>query len=222
MIIVAYCIDEKYKQFAEISIKTLKKHNKNVKVIIASERKIPVLGADEYYIFNLGGKHRNRGEKDRITNAAYIKLCLPNLPYDKIIYLDADTIIQKSIDEIWRKKIKYIGVTESHKYGKIQAKELGLKRYALSGFMIMNLKNLRKIKFTEKSFEFEKKNNIPDNLWRHEESILNCRWMDKLTFIPVKYHYCRKREYEKPVPEKEAFILHIVGRDKKIMYRYDK
>ena len=220
-ITVAYCIDEKYKPLAEVSIKTLRKHNKNIKVVVVSESPIPVLGADEYYIFNLGGQHRNRGHGDRITNASYLKLCLPNLPYDKIIYLDADTIIQKSLDEIWRKRIKYIGVTESHKYGNIQAKELGLKKYALAGFMVMNLKNLRGINFTEESFKFEKNNNIPDNLWRHEESILNSRWSDKLTFIPVKYHYCHNRAYKKPIPENEAFILHIVGRDKKNMYKYD-
>ena len=219
--IIVYAIDENYKKLTEISIKTVKKNNPEAKIIVVSEKPIDVKGMDENYIFDLGGQHRNRGFGDRITNAAYLKLMLPELPYDKVIFMDGDTICQKPLNDLWEYDIEYIGVTESHSYGKKQAKELGLKKYALSSMMVMNLKNLRKLDFTKKSFEFEKTNQIPTKLWRHEETILNILWEDILTFLPVKFNYCYNREYDNQIKEQEAVILHIIGKDKSKMLEYD-
>ena len=218
--IVVYCLDSSYVLFAEVSIQTLKKYNPTVKVVIVSEKPLKVKGADEYYVFDLGGQHRNRGVGDRISNAAYLKLMLPKLPYDKIIYLDGDTLIQKPIDEIWNMDIEYIGVTQSHKYGDKQAKELGIERYALSGFMVMNLKNLRKINFIERSFEIEKEIPYLECGFQHDESILNYGWWDKLTFLPLRYHYCYNREYDEKIDYRCVSILHIVGKDKSYMFEY--
>ena len=218
--VIVYCLDKNYIPLAEISIRTVKEHNPEAKIVIVSEREIVVRGADEYFVCDLGGRHRNRGLGDRISNAAYLKLLLPKLPYDKIIFLDGDTIVQHSLDEIWNEDVEYIGLTESHSYGKKQAKELGLQRYGLSGMLLLNLANLRKINFIEESFRFERENKIPDSMWRHEETILNCRWTDKLKFLPVKFNYCHNRQYDNPIEEKDAIILHIVGKDKSYMYNY--
>jgi len=220
--IVVYCLDNTYVPLAEISIQTLKKYNPEAKIIIVSEKPLDVKGMDENYVFDLGGQHRNRGIGDRISNAAYLKLLLPKLPYEKIIYLDGDTIIQKPLDEIWNMDIEYIGVTESHSYGEQQSKELGIDRYALSGFLLLNLKNLRKINFTEESFKFEKENSIPTKIWRHEETILNCRWHDKLTFLDIKFHYCYHRNYKNPVDYKDVYLMHFPGKDKSSMINYYK
>ena len=215
--VIVYCLDKNYIPLAEISIRTVKEHNPESKIVIVSESRIVVRGADEYFVCDLGGRHRNRGLGDRISNAAYLKLLLPKLPYDKIIFLDGDTIVQHSLDEIWNEDVGYIGLTESHSYGKKQALELGLKKYGLSGFMLMNLKNLRAVDFTRKCFEVERK--IPDlkTGFQHDETIINWVLKDKLTFLPLRYHYCHARLYDKPIPEKDAIILHIVGKDKSYM-----
>ena len=218
--IIVYCLDNTYIDYATVSIYLLKKYNPEAKVIIVSEKPLKVKGADEYYVIDLGGQHRNRGNGDRISNAAYLKLMLPKLPYDKIIYLDGDTLIQKPLDEIWNTDIEYIGVTESHKYGKKQAQDLGLDRYALSGFMVMNLSNLRKMDFTNKCLEVEKKIPTPNTGWQHDETIINYLMKDKLTFLPLKYHYCYNREYEKKIDYSDVSVLHIVGKDKSYMFQY--
>ena len=221
--IVVYCLDESYKGITEISIKTVKIHNPEAKVVVVSEKEMYVEGADEYYTYDLGGRHRNRGVGDRISNAAYLKLILPEiLPYEKIIYLDGDTVCQKSLKELWDTEVKYIGLTESHAIGEKQAKELGLERYGLSGFMLMNLKNLKKISFKEKSFKFENENKIPTEMWRHEETILNVLWNKQLTFLPQKYHYCFHRNYKNPIDYNDVYIMHFPGKDKSNMYEYAK
>ena len=220
--IVVYCLDNIYVPLAEISIQTLKRHNPEAKIIIVSEKPLDVKGMDENYVFDLGGQHRNRGIGDRISNAAYLKLLLPKLPYEKIIYLDGDTIIQKPLDEIWNMDIEYIGVTESHKYGKIQAKDLGLDRYALSGFMVMNLNNLRDFDFTNKCLKAENDIPTPNSGWQHDETIINFLMRDKLTFLPLRYHYCYHREYETPVDYNDVSILHIVGKDKSYMFQFER
>lgn len=212
--IFVWCIDNKYKDLARVSIATFKKFNPNAKIVIVSEEPITGLGEDENINIKLPRIFRNRGIGDRITNTAYLRLFLTDLPYDRVLYIDADTICQKPLDDLWQETIKYIGVTESHLYGKKQAKELGIARYALSGFMLMNLKNLRKINFKEESIKAIDK--VPELKcgFCHEESVLNWRWHDKLTFLPLRYHICHNREYEKQIPENEVSILHYVGKEK--------
>ena len=217
---VCYCIDEAYKVFTEISIQTVKKHNPDAKIVIVSEKPIQVNGADEYYVWDLGGIHRNRGEGDRISNAAYLKLLLPRLPYDKVLFLDGDVICQHPLDNLWGTGVEYIGLCESHSYGKKQAEDLCIDRYGLSGMMLLNLKNLRRIDFTKKAFEKEKDIPTPKTGWQHEETILNTCFHDLLEFLPIRYNYCFHREYEKPIDYNDAVLLHICGKDKSYMFEY--
>ncbi|MBO7693658.1 MAG: glycosyltransferase family 29 protein [Methanobrevibacter sp.] len=218
--IIVYCLDNAYVPFAEISIQTVKKHNPDAKIVIVSEKPINVNGADEYYVWDLGGIHRNRGEGDRISNAAYLKLLLPRLPYDKVLFLDGDVICQHPLDNLWGTSVEYIGLCESHSYGKKQAEDLGIDRYGLSGMMLLNLKNLRQIDFTKKAFEKEKDIPTPKTGWHHEETILNTCFYDLLEFLPIRYNYCFHREYEKPIDYNDAIILHICGKDKSYMFEY--
>ena len=212
--IFVWCIDKNYKDLARVSIATYRKYNPKAKCIVVSEEQIEDIGADENIIIKLPKVFRNRGDWDRITNTAYLRLFLTDLPYDKVLYVDADTVCQKPLDDLWNTDVEYIGVTESHLYGKKQAEELGIEKYALSGFMLMNLKNLRDIDFKNESINAIDK--VPDLKcgFCHEESVLNWIWNDKLTFLPLRYHICHNREYEDNIPENEVSVLHYVGKEK--------
>lgn len=218
--VIVYCLDSNYVKYAELSIKTVKKFNPEAKIVVVSEKPIEVEGADEYFVFDLGGQHRNRGNGDRISNAAYLKLLLPNLPYDKIVFIDGDVICQGSLQELWDLDVSLIGWCESHNYGKKQAEELGIKLYGLSGVMLMRLDNLRKCDFINKCFKMEKE--IPElkTGWQHEETILNYGWHDKLTFLDKKWNYCFDRKYDYPLNYKDVMLLHFVGKDKSAMLKY--
>lgn len=215
---LVFCIDDNYIKYAKVSIASYRKHNPNAKIYVVSEYHIEnTIGYDDNIIIKLPKKFRNRGEGDRITNTAYIKLFLTELTFDKILYVDADTICQRPLDSLWSKEPEYIALTESHSYGQLQAMSLNVPKYGLSGMMLMNIKNLRKINFTQKCLEVEKSYPTPTTGWAHEETCINVAMKGKLTFIPVAYNYCHNRTYTKPIKEKDAYILHYVGKDKSEM-----
>lgn len=203
---IVFVFDSNYIKFFRKCIASVKKHNPKANITIVSNEKLdlpyPVITVD--LPKNL--KHR---ENDRITDATYIKLMLPEIiKKDKILYMDADIICQGSLKQLWNIECPYICLTESHKYGKVQAKELGHSKYGLSGVMLMNLKALREDNFTQKMFEpFES----PVSKWCHEETIINYFYYDKLKFIDKKYNYCHNRIYSNPIRESQAVLLHYCG-----------
>lgn len=207
---VVYVFDENYKRYFEISKRSLLKHNPDAKITVVSPKPLNV----ENNIVITPPSLRLK-ENDRITPATYLKLLLPQLPFDKIILIDADTIVQGSLKPIWDMDV-YIGATQSHNVGKRQAEEHGHDKYFLAGMMLMNLKEMREDNFTEKCLK-------PFNFngqWQHEETIINHYFYDKITEIDKKFNYCHNRRYENPICECSAVILHFCGKDKSDMERY--
>ena len=219
---IVYCLDENYIEYAEISIQSVKKFNPKANVVVVSEQPISVKGADKYYIIKLPKMFRNRGRGDRITNTAYLKCFLTQLPYDKILYLDGDTVCQFPLNELWNMECKYICLTESHSFGEKQAKAICSEKYGLTGMMLMNLKALRDIDFTNKCLEIEESYPTPETGWQHDETCINVALKEKLTFIPVEWNYCINRNYNQPIREQDAKILHYVGRQKDLMEKQYK
>ena len=219
--IIVFCIDQNYVKYAKISIASYRKHNPQATIIIVHGKgNFTGLGEDKDIQFILPQKFRNRGEGDRITNTAYLKCFLPNIleDYHKIIYVDADTICQHPLNELWEMPCEYINLCESHKYGLKQAAAIRAKKYGLTGMMVMNLDKLREIKFTHKCLEVEHTYPTPITGWQHDETCINVAMKDKLRFIDHKFNYGHNREYTYPIPESQAVILHYVGKDKEDMF----
>lgn len=212
---IVYCLDNRYIQFAKKSISSILKFNPKANIIIVSEKFIPELSEYKNYQFDLSKYNfKQRTQNDRITKTAYLKIFLPIiLPFDKCLYIDGDTICQKPLKSLYDMDCEYINACESHSYCKTQAKELGIEKYALTGMMLMNLKELREDNFTEKCLEY-KNDNL--SLWCHDETLINGAYNSKITFVDKKYNYCHNREYDNPIPENEAYILHYVGGRKNI------
>lgn len=209
---IVYCIDENYIPYAKKSIQSVLKFNPKAEVIIVSPHPINI-GYKNFVIpINRSFRHRN---KDRISDTAYLKLYLTELPYNKIIYIDGDTLCQNSLTELWNLPCEYINICESHNWGKEQAKALGLEKYGNTGVMVMNLKRLRKINFTELCLSYM---DIPEPStgWQHDETLINVALKDKLTFIDKKFNYCHNRKYDNPIEEHNAHILHFIGSKKEM------
>ena len=206
---IVYVADENYMRYVQKSAQSLLKVNPEAHITVVSPR--PLETKFENVVIELKGTYKKRSQNDRITDATYLKLFLTELKYDKIICIDADTIIQKPLDELWAQNVRYIGLCESYVIGKQQAKDLDLKKYGLSGVMVMNLQNLRKIGFTQKCLEAK----AEPKLWCHEETLINVAMQGKLKFLPVKWNYCHNRDYgAAAIKEEDAAILHICGKDK--------
>lgn len=94
---------------------------------------------------------------------AYSRLLIPDLlpNIEKIIYIDADTIILKNIkllNDIDLKDYSIAAVEDFNPNSKLIFKNIfNLKKvtsYFNSGILVMNLKELRKIKFSEQALKF--------------------------------------------------------------------
>lgn len=213
--IIVYVADKNYTDYLEQSIKSFRKFNPSAEIVVFTENKLNI--DVKQYEYKLPKLFRNRGNGDRISNTAYLKLFLTELHYDKIIYTDCDTICQSPLNELWNMPCKYINLCESHSYSKKQAKAIGTEKYGNTGVMVMNLKNLRKINFTEKCLEVEKSGFTPSTGWQHDETCINVAMKDYLHFIDNKWNYCHNRGYGKPIPEYQANILHFIGKHKEEM-----
>ena len=209
---VVYVFDKNYISYFEVSVRSLLKHNPDAKITIVSPEPLD-LGFKNIVITPPKYKHT---ENDRITDTTYIKCFLTKLPYDKIISIDADTIVQDSLKPLWNMNVSYLAMSQSHKAGERQKEEHHHDKYFLAGVMVMNLKALREDNFTERCFKPFKFN----GQWQHEETIINHYFYDKIKEIDRKYNYCHKRIYENPIPECSAVILHYCGEDKSDMFTY--
>lgn len=209
---VVYVSDENYMPYVRTSAATLLKVNPDAHITVVSPA--PVETEFNNVVIPLTEQYRQRKTNERITQTTYLKLFLIELPYDKILFIDPDTIIQKPLNELWNTDVKYLGMCESHDAGKTQADDLGIEKYAISGVMLMNLKNLRKIGFTKKCLSAK----ADPKLWCHEETLINVAMQGKIDYLPVKWNYCHKRDYgNRTLKPEDVAILHICGKDKSFM-----
>lgn len=205
--VIAYVCDNNYLKFLQKSINSIKRYNKNVEFVVLSKDIINLPDVKVYNINPDNSKFKFR-RNDRMKDGVYYKFWLPSLPYNKILYIDCDVICQRPLDSLWNQECNFICATESHKYGKLQANQLKLQRYALTGVMLMNLEALRKENFTERCLNRLER----ENPRFHDETIINLEFNDKITFVDKKYNYCHNREYDNPIEESDAYLLHYVGK----------
>lgn len=206
---IVYVFDKNYLKYFNVSVKSVLKYNPYAHITVISPEKLDIPYDNVVMEIPSNVKHR---DNDRITSATFLKLHIPKLPYDKVLFIDADIICQAPLDELWNTQCDYICLSESHTYGDKQAKEHNHKKYGLSGMMLMNLKALREDNFIEKSFvPFD---TTPYKIWCHEETIINHYFYDKLTFVDRKFNYCHNRTYKNPISEMNAVLLHYCGGNK--------
>lgn len=215
---IVFCVDENYVEMAKVSIQSYRKFNPTSEIVVVSEKPVKPIGQHRSFVLNLPKVYRRKSETDRISNAAYLKLFLTALPFDKILYVDSDTICQKPLKTLWDTPCEFLAMTESHSFGTQQAVAIGAQKYGLTGMMLMNLTNLRKIDFTGKCVEVAESDFTPFTGWQHDETCINVAMAGKITFIDKAFNYCHNRFYPNPINEKDAYILHFAGKDKSGMF----
>lgn len=106
-------------------------------------------------------------EHTYVTSAACAKFDIPNLlpNYDKILYIDSDTIITSDLSELFNTDIEtvYAGVVEDM-YStliKPEHKNFNVDKFFNTGVLLLNAKKLRDEKMAEKLLETKIKINDP-------------------------------------------------------------
>ncbi|MBR2679436.1 MAG: glycosyltransferase family 29 protein [Exiguobacterium sp.] len=206
---VVYVCDEAYAPMLKASMASVRRYNRDAEFAVITDKPMTVDGAEVFVIEPNREAFKFR-RHDRMRDGVFFKFYLARLPFDKALYIDCDVLCQRPLDDLWQQPCEFICVTESHAYGKKQAEALGLERYALTGMMLCNLKAMREARFEERCFA-----RLASEKPRfHDETIINEEFGDKLRFLPVAFNYCHAREYESPIDERDAYLLHFVGKDK--------
>ena len=155
------------------------------------ENKKKVFGLAEKYpkcevtIHNLGDKYLYWSVYGNYTQTVYYRLSLSDIvnDFDKIIYLDCDTMVHKDLSELYNIEmgnIYYMGFP-GHEIGYIEIE--GTRNFINSGVMLVNLKLLRKISAPIKYQQFY------DNYGTQkvDEYLINKIFYNKIKFLPLIY-----------------------------------
>ena len=128
-----------------------------------------------------------------ISEATYYRLMMLDvLPKDlgKVIYLDCDIIVEQDIKGLWDYDINdyFAGVVEDEG-STLQIRRMGLplkNNYFNAGVLLLNLKELRKINFKERCFEYYKNNQSIITL--QDQDILNGVLNGRCKFLPLNWN----------------------------------
>ena len=117
--------------------------------------------------------------------AVYYRLELSNiiLNFDKIIYLDVDTLIHKDLTEFYNLdmgKNYYMGFPD-HDITKYEFK--GRRNFINSGVMLINLKKLREINAPKLFQDYYRRYGS----LKEDEYLINAIFYDKISFLPLIY-----------------------------------
>lgn len=169
---------------------------------------------------------------NHITISAYNRIFLSSIidnSIDRILYLDCDLIIKKSIKELLQFNIEdYLLAAIEEKVSEEIQNKLGLvnKKYFNSGVLLLNLKKWREIKFENQLVEFI--NYEPEKILYWDQDVLNyCaknNWLNldykynvtHFFYFPENYSYeyfgLTESEYMKI--KSNPVILHFTGKKK--------
>ena len=126
---------------------------------------------------------------DRYPTPVYFRLLLAKLvpEFDRIIYLDGDTIVFSDLSEMFNlnmgNNIVLGWIDNSYKL----AKEFNITtfKYINSGVLLFNLKKMRKENITEKFLDFIEKNSI--KLKQEDQTVINIVLHNRIDLLPPKY-----------------------------------
>jgi len=156
-----------------------------------------------------------RTVSDHLTVACYARLFLAELLVDlpRVIWLDADTVVLSSLDDLWQTPLHgalMAGVPDLF----VDAKELqglGIERgsYINSGVMVINLDAWRQEQLGQKAVEMM----ATAQLLLEDQSILNDLARTKIALLPHcwNYHAARFAAYPPVIRYGSIKILHFCG-----------
>ncbi len=111
--------------------------------------------------------------------------------YDKVLYIDSDTIIQGDLTELFNTNLKDTYAAVVKDTAAILTlnwhKKLNLKNYFNAGVLLLNLKKLREDNIHEKFVEsINEREDLALSLDQHTQNIC---YRDNVTFLSPKYNY---------------------------------
>lgn len=165
-------------------------------------------------------KNCNTYKGDYISKAAYYRLFIPELipQEDKILYLDCDIIVRKSLWELFNKQFGdnvILGVVDVSE--KEHSKRLKTKQYINTGVLLFNSKVLRERNSEEQIIDW-----ITHNQKRiecHDQDVVNAVFNGRIKYLEHEYNTQVKKEHDTIFCDiKDPAILHFISPKKPWCY----
>lgn len=186
--------------------------NKNFLRSLLNEYKIK-----PYFLTPDMTKVENFKISDRISLETYFKLQIPDLlnrKIDKVLYLDADTIIRKDISNLWNTNLRgyCLGAVENPnaEYRKEALSIPNEESYFNAGVLLLNLRRWRKLQISKVVHDFIRNN--PDKIELHEQDALNAVLFRNWLKLDFTWNYQIKRVDQ--INISDPAIVHFNGKKK--------
>ena len=145
-------------------------------------------------VIEADNKYKDLANKNRtVTNAAFLKFDVASIvdKYDKVLYLDIDTIVLKDLSELYNTDLQetYCGVVEDYHlihFANLNQK-LGLTHYFNSGVLLLNTKKIREENLCSKMLKTYIDNGA--NFYHHDQDVLNLVFNDNITILHPQYNW---------------------------------
>lgn len=245
-ITIAFACDEKYAQHVAVVMKSIFAHAEPndrhefhiLTMDLTSKSKerleeVAIEGKGTLVFHKLDSKYLKGLPESRYTFNAYLRLFLPKIidDLDKILYVDADIIVLDSLAELWNIPLKACPIAaavDSIEYFRESSadylRSLSLPaghKYFNSGVLLLNLRVLREIGFTEKicAWMVDNLNLVthPDQnglnvLLGGQVTYLHPRWNLQVPLInPVRFGWgCTQQQAE--AVANPAIVHYVTGR----------
>jgi lipopolysaccharide biosynthesis glycosyltransferase len=161
------------------------------------------------------------------SKANYYRLKLPSLlgDYDKILYLDCDILVKKSLaplykipfDDKYAVVVEDMVTTQDENCFYSHLCNLGINHYFNSGVMLLNLKKMREDNIEAKCFEFIKKS--PEKIKWVDQCVLNAVFCENVKFVDIHYNFqynysIKDIQWQENKCKSKIIILHFVSSKK--------
>ena len=218
---------EHYYDLIVLSSDLSDEHEHVLKVMIAGRSNVLLRVFD---VSALIASHRLKNLKTgkRLSSATYFRFFIPQLlgDYDKVLYLDGDTIIMEDVAVLYHTDISdfYAAAVVdaniiqdmSRTFAQYVKQELGMadpSQYVNAGVMLFNLNKIRKDFDADCFF----KASLGKSLKHHDQDVLNSLLYGNVLFLPHKYNVMwLNRSFYEGMPECEDMlrnpaIIHYAG-----------
>lgn len=127
---------------------------------------------------------------------------------EHVLYIDTDTIINKSLNEFFKLKednIKIVAIREFKEFQKEKEAKFNLKKnsYFNAGVLLLNLKLIRN---ELSSYALETFRKFGDENFYADQDVLNIMYNDSLKLVSLKFNYMVQRKFSKDI-----VIYHYAG-----------
>lgn len=201
---VIYSTDENYAKICMASLLSLLDNNKNteqLKVYIIdnnltqdTKKKMMKLIREykrEIIFISCQEICKDMKKDNDFPLSAYSRLFVQNyINEDKAIYIDCDTVILKSIQELWKINLNenlIAGVQDPLPDYLKEAIEMEKEdRYINSGILLINLKKWREVDFKNKVIKYIEEHNR--NVVHHDQGIINGICKGKILYLNPKFN----------------------------------